>query len=79
MLICYARTDSLLFLLLSLFIIAASLYLPEHVLIIARRMGYYFSGDESVVVGTTNQEQRARFTESTTGLLGDVVKGYMEP
>ncbi|KAF1961178.1 hypothetical protein CC80DRAFT_436786 [Byssothecium circinans] len=39
--------NSLLFLLLSLFIIAASLYLPEHVLLIANRMFYYFSGDDS--------------------------------
>ncbi|KAF2640913.1 hypothetical protein P280DRAFT_375496, partial [Massarina eburnea CBS 473.64] len=41
--------NSLLFLLLSLFIIAASLYLPEHILLIANRMFYYFSGDDSTL------------------------------
>lgn len=39
--------DSVLFLLLSLFIIAASLYLPEHIAFMANRMFYYFSGDSS--------------------------------
>ena len=39
--------DSVLFLLLSLFIIAASLYLPEHIAFMAHRMFYYFSGDSS--------------------------------
>ena len=38
--------DSVLFLLLSLLIIAASLYLPEHLSIIANRLSYYFSGNE---------------------------------
>ena len=37
--------DSVLFLLLSLLIIAASLYLPEHLTIIANRMFYYLSGN----------------------------------
>ncbi|KAF1967375.1 hypothetical protein BU23DRAFT_559439 [Bimuria novae-zelandiae CBS 107.79] len=37
--------NSILFLLLSLFIIAASLYLPEHIAFMANRMSYYFSGD----------------------------------
>lgn len=40
-------TDSILFLLLSLFIIAASLYLPEHIAFMVNRMFYYFSGDSS--------------------------------
>ncbi|KAI4608322.1 uncharacterized protein J4E88_009501 [Alternaria novae-zelandiae] len=37
--------NSVLFLLLSLLIIAASLYLPEHLTIIANRMFYYLSGN----------------------------------
>lgn len=41
--------DSVLFLLLSLLIIAASLYLPEHLSIIARRISYYFSGNEETL------------------------------
>lgn len=40
-------TDSVLFLLLSLLIIAASLYLPEHLSIIASRIFYYYSGNEN--------------------------------
>ncbi|KAL6708370.1 hypothetical protein ACN47E_003294 [Coniothyrium glycines] len=41
--------NSILFLLLSLFIIAASLYLPEHLTIIASRLSYYFSGNEDTL------------------------------
>ncbi|KAF2016730.1 hypothetical protein BU24DRAFT_347070 [Aaosphaeria arxii CBS 175.79] len=41
--------NSILFLLLSLLIIAASLYLPEHIYIMANRMFYYFSGDEETL------------------------------
>ncbi|KAF2744456.1 hypothetical protein M011DRAFT_470314 [Sporormia fimetaria CBS 119925] len=39
--------NSILFLLLSLLIIAASLYLPEHVVLITNRVLYYFSGNDS--------------------------------
>ncbi|KAF1997184.1 hypothetical protein P154DRAFT_441734, partial [Amniculicola lignicola CBS 123094] len=39
--------NSALFLLLSLLIVAASLYLPEHVTLIANRILYYFRGDEA--------------------------------
>jgi hypothetical protein len=49
----FALPDSVLFLLLSLFIIAASLYLPEHVMLIANRMFYYFSGDEQTLTGAS--------------------------
>ncbi|KAF1364128.1 hypothetical protein EJ07DRAFT_101316, partial [Lizonia empirigonia] len=38
--------NSVLFLLLSLLVIAASLYLPEHLSIIASRIFYYYSGNE---------------------------------
>ncbi|KAF2129002.1 hypothetical protein P153DRAFT_367289 [Dothidotthia symphoricarpi CBS 119687] len=41
--------NSVLFLLLSLLVIAASLYLPEHVMIIANRMFYYASGSEDTI------------------------------
>jgi hypothetical protein len=40
-------TDSVLFLLISLLTIAAFLYLPDHLLTIARRAFYYYAGDES--------------------------------
>jgi len=43
--------NSILFLLLSLLIIAASLYLPEHVMIICNRILYYVSGDEQTLAG----------------------------
>jgi hypothetical protein len=36
-----------LFLLISLLTIAAFLYLPDHLLTIARRAFYYYAGDES--------------------------------
>ena len=41
----------MLFLLLSLLIIAASLYLPEHLTIIANRMFYYLSGHQETLAG----------------------------
>ena len=39
-------TDSFLFLFLSMIIIAASLYLPEHISFIVRRAWFYWGGDE---------------------------------
>ena len=42
--------DSFIFLLLSMIIIAATLYLPEHVMIIARRMSFYWGGEESAAI-----------------------------
>ncbi len=38
--------DSVLFLVLSMIIIAASLYLPEHIATIANRAWFYYAGDE---------------------------------
>ena len=80
------RPDSLLFLLLSLFIIAASLYLPEHMLIIANRMFYYFSGDDSSLPDTAAAGAKAHFTEAATQFLASQQggpagpgRGYMEP
>lgn len=39
--------DSVLFLVLSMVVIAAALYLPEHVTMMARRACFYYAGDES--------------------------------
>lgn len=70
-------TDSVLFLLLSLLIIAASLYLPEHLSIIASRIFYYYSGNENAhslaqkAVGEPAHIHGA-------GLAGNG-RGYMEP
>lgn len=41
------KIDSFLFLVLSMIVIAASLYLPEHVTMMARRAWFYYAGDES--------------------------------
>lgn len=43
-------TDSFLFLFLSMIIIAASLYLPEHISSIVRRLCFYWGGDETAAV-----------------------------
>lgn len=40
-------SDSVLFLVLSMVVIAAALYLPEHVTMMARRAWFYYAGDES--------------------------------
>ncbi|KAF2182817.1 hypothetical protein K469DRAFT_690548 [Zopfia rhizophila CBS 207.26] len=56
--------NSILFLLLSLFIIAASLYLPEHITIIANRMFYYWFGDEESLNGASNAAQQVLATSS---------------
>ncbi|KAF2432212.1 hypothetical protein EJ08DRAFT_585788 [Tothia fuscella] len=42
--------NSVLFLLLSLTTIAAFLYLPDHIVTIARRAFYYYAGDENSTV-----------------------------
>ncbi|KAF2443884.1 hypothetical protein P171DRAFT_433042 [Karstenula rhodostoma CBS 690.94] len=68
--------NSALFLLLSLFIIAASLYLPEHIAFMANRMFYYFSGDSSHF--TTQAAPKAEFaTAAVTQMLGggDALRG----
>jgi hypothetical protein len=69
--------DSVLFLLLSLLIIAASLYLPEHLSIITSRIFYYYSGNENAhslaqkAVGEPAHVHGA-------GLAGNG-RGFMEP
>ncbi|MCJ1446776.1 MAG: hypothetical protein MMC23_007283 [Stictis urceolatum] len=40
-------SDSFLFLVLSLIIIAAALYLPEHISTIARRAAFYWAGEDA--------------------------------
>jgi hypothetical protein len=78
-------TDSVLFLLLSLLIIAASLYLPEHLTIIANRMFYYFSGNEETLASGAQKagEHIARSGMSPNAPLGGGLngngRGYMEP
>lgn len=44
----FTLTDSVLFLFVSMLGIAAALYLPDHVAIIARRSFYYWAGDASL-------------------------------
>lgn len=38
--------NSVLFLVLSMVVIAAALYLPEHIAMVARRTWFYYAGDE---------------------------------
>ena len=70
--------DSILFLLLSLLIIAASLYLPEHLSIIASRIFYYYSGNENAHSGGMNKNLGAPAPMHGAGLAGNG-RGYMEP
>jgi hypothetical protein len=42
-------------LLLSLLIIAASLYLPDHLTVIANRLFYYFSGNEETLAASAHK------------------------
>ncbi|MCJ1393039.1 hypothetical protein MMC18_005911 [Xylographa bjoerkii] len=44
--------NSFLVLFLSMIIIAASLYLPEHISTIMRRAWFYWAGDETTAMGT---------------------------
>ncbi|EAT91200.1 hypothetical protein SNOG_01551 [Parastagonospora nodorum SN15] len=60
------RLDSVLFLLLSLLIIAASLYLPDHLTIIANRLFYYFSGNEETLA--TGAQKAGQLLESSRAL-----------
>ncbi|KAF2243440.1 hypothetical protein BU26DRAFT_509950 [Trematosphaeria pertusa] len=84
--------NSILFLLLSLLIIAASLYLPEHLFLIANRMFYYFSGDEETLGPAANKAGQQIVTSSFAtaashlgkeplhqGPLAGQGRGYMEP
>lgn len=70
--------DSVLFLLLSLLIIAASLYLPEHLSIIASRIFYYYSGNENAHSGLSNKAVGAPAPVHGAGLAGNG-RGFMEP
>lgn len=73
-----ARTDSVLFLILSLLIIAASLYLPEHLSIIASRIFYYYSGNENAHSGLGKSVGApAQAHVPGAGLAGNG-RGYME-
>ncbi|KAF1938473.1 hypothetical protein EJ02DRAFT_457859 [Clathrospora elynae] len=77
--------NSVLFLLLSLLIIAASLYLPEHLTIIANRMFYYFSGNEETLA--TNAQKVGQHMGASGispnaplgGALAGPGRGFMEP
>ena len=57
--------DSFVFLVLSMIIIAATLYLPEHVTTIARRVSFYWGGEESAIVA---QQAVTAMTNSWTGV-----------
>lgn len=46
-------TDSFLFLFLSMIIIAASLYLPEHITTMLSRAWFYYAGDETAAIATS--------------------------
>ncbi|KAH7117649.1 hypothetical protein B0J11DRAFT_442086 [Dendryphion nanum] len=67
--------NSVLFLILSLFIIAASLYLPEHILVIANRMFYYFSGDDSTLKPGSSAQQL--LTASTSHIINGAATSFL--
>jgi hypothetical protein len=67
-----------LFLLLSLLIIAASLYLPEHLSIIASRIFYYYSGNENAHSGPPQKAVGEPAHVHGAGLAGNG-RGFMEP
>ncbi|KAF2790785.1 hypothetical protein K505DRAFT_250426 [Melanomma pulvis-pyrius CBS 109.77] len=56
--------NSVLFLIIALLIIAASLYLPEHIFIVTKRMFYYFSGDEETL-NTANKAAHQALSSSS--------------
>ena len=70
-------TDSVLFLLLSLLIIAASLYLPEHLTIIANRMSYYLSGNRDALANSTPKDVGMPNAPLGAGAMGNG-RGMME-
>ena len=61
--------DSIVFLLLSLLIIAASLYLPEHIFVVTKRIFYYVSGDEETLTNANNAAHQVY--SSATQLIRD--------
>lgn len=77
--------NSFLFLFLSMIIIAASLYLPEHVAGIANRAFYYWAGDDSGdVAASSSKALRSAVTSMMRGPpaqdpLRGQGGGFMEP
>ncbi|KAM0710859.1 hypothetical protein Q7P35_001597 [Cladosporium inversicolor] len=68
--------NSILFLLVSMLGIAAALYLPDHIAIIARRSFYYWAGDASL--GNTTQKAAETIWQTAakaTGAVADAVSG----
>jgi hypothetical protein len=72
-------TDSVLFLLLSLLIIAASLYLPEHLSIIASRIFYYYSGNEDAHARLASKGVVEAPAQGLGAGLAGNGRGFMEP
>ncbi|OCL01761.1 hypothetical protein AOQ84DRAFT_328514 [Glonium stellatum] len=75
--------NSFLFLFLSMIIIAASLYLPEHVAGIANRAFYYWAGDDANDVTASGKALRAAATSVVAPARQDPLRGpgrgFMEP
>jgi hypothetical protein len=72
-----APTDSVLFLLVSMLGIAAALYLPDHIAIIARRSFYYWAGDASL--GNSTQKAADTIWQTAaraTDAVVDAVSGF---
>jgi Small subunit of serine palmitoyltransferase-like len=66
--------DSILFLALSLLLIAAFLYLPEHIATISRRAFYYCFGDDNVQTG----HYSAHVTEDAARMTINMAKATMD-
>lgn len=72
-----SQTDSVLFLLVSMLGIAAALYLPDHIAIIARRSFYYWAGDASL--GNSTQKAADTIWQTAaraTDAVVDAVSGF---
>lgn len=67
-------TDSILFLFLSMVIIAASLYLPEHVAVIARRAYYYAVGDKESTVQKVSQTMAETVAQTAFQAASSIAK-----
>lgn len=65
--------DSVLFLVLSMVVIAAALYLPEHITMMARRAWFYYAGDESGARDVGEGIGARRMGDVKTGVGGDEV------
>ncbi len=66
---CPGRADSILFLLCGLAFIAAILYLPHHVSILAGRAWYYIKGEHIDVAASAREAVR----EMSAGVLHDTL------